>query len=48
MQVSRNCFAREEEDEEAAAVTVCLMSETERVEGSIIRSLANSEMVRVN
>ena len=42
LQVSRNCLAREADEEEAAAVTVCLTSETARVEGSIIRSLPNS------
>ena len=45
LHVSRNCLAREEEDEEAAAVTVCFISETDRVEGSIMRSLANSKTV---
>ena len=39
-------MAREEEDEEAAATTVCFISETERVEGSMIRSLVNSERAR--
>lgn len=35
-------MARSADDEEATATTVCLMSETSRVEGSIIRSLVNA------
>ena len=48
MQLSRNFWARSAEEEDAAATTSCLTSETLRVEGSMRRSFVKADGERTS